>query len=132
MGGVLIVNEYGWRESRDLDGGSRRPVAGWRRVYFPLLSFPRVDTRTVPMAMRICPNRGIGVSVLGWVNWNAVAEATGSKREEEVGRKGEQGCGYISRVRMRMRISVMWLGQMIMVVWVFEVRRSLEFYPADI
>ena len=51
------------------------------RFYFPLLSFPRVDTRTVPMAMRICPNRGMGLSVFGWMNLNAVAEATGSKRD---------------------------------------------------
>ena len=47
--------------------------------------------RTVPMARRICPNRGMGVSVFGWMNWDAVAEATGSKREEEEGRKGGAG-----------------------------------------
>ena len=46
-----------------MDGGSRRPVAVWRGGYFPLLSFPREEMRTVPMARRICPNRGIGVSV---------------------------------------------------------------------
>ena len=73
--------------------------------------------RTVLMARRICPNRGMSVSVFWWVNWNAVAEATGSKREEEEGRKGgERGCRYLPRVRMRMRISVMGWGQMIMVV----------------
>ena len=59
------------------------------RVYFPLLSFPRVDTRTVPMARRICPNRGIGVSVFLWMNCNAVAEAAGSKRDGI----GERGIG---------------------------------------
>ena len=48
--------------------------------------------RTVPMARRICPNRGMGVGVFGWMNWNAVAEATGSKREEEEGGK-EAGLG---------------------------------------
>ena len=63
--------------------------SGMERFYFPLLSFPRVDTRTVPMSMRICPNRGIGVSVLEWMNWNAVAEATGSKRDGI----GERGIG---------------------------------------
>ena len=46
------------------------------------------------MAMRICPNRGIVVSVFGWMNWNAVAEATGSKREEEMDDgKGKVGLG---------------------------------------
>ena len=61
-----------------------------------------------------------------------MAEATGSKREEEsrVGRGWS--CGYLPRVRMRMMISVMGLGQMIMVVWFFEVRKSLGFDPADI
>ena len=39
------------------------------------------------MARRICPNRGMGVSVLGWINWNAVAEATGSKRDG-IGERG--------------------------------------------
>ena len=58
---------------------------GMERFYFPLVSFPQVEMRTVPMARRICPNRGIGVSFFRWMNWNAVAEATGSKREEEGG-----------------------------------------------
>ena len=49
-----------------------------------------------------------------WLKPQAVRE----KRRE--GRKGGRGCGYLPRVRMRMRISVMGLGQMIMVVYVLR------------